>query len=55
METHRLSRLIGRRKRMQNYIRVRTEMEALTDADLSDIGVKRYQIGHLARVQALKP
>jgi uncharacterized protein YjiS (DUF1127 family) len=49
-----LSLLLSRRKRMKNYIRVRTELEGLSDADLCDIGIKRYQIGHLARVQGLK-
>jgi uncharacterized protein YjiS (DUF1127 family) len=46
-------RLIERRTRKQGYEAIRTELENLTDADLQDIGVKRYQLGHMARVKAL--
>ncbi len=34
---------------------MRAQAEAITDAELADMGLKRYQLGHVARVRALKP
>jgi uncharacterized protein YjiS (DUF1127 family) len=47
-------RLLERRSRMQGYQAQRREIESLSDADLADIGVKRYQLGHVARVKTFK-
>ena len=47
-------RLLERRSRMQGYQAQRREIESLSDSDLADIGVKRYQLGHMARVKAFK-
>ena len=47
-------RLLERRSRMQGYQAQRREIESLSDSDLADIGVKRYQLGHMARVKAVK-
>lgn len=44
----------GRRRRLKAYRRTRAEIEALSEADLADMGVKRYQLGHVARAKALK-
>ena len=46
--------LTSRRRRLSRYRRVRAELEALSEADLADIGIKRYQLGAVARVRALK-
>ena len=45
-------RLIERRARKKGYEAIRTELESLSDAALQDIGAKRYQLGHMARVKA---
>jgi uncharacterized protein YjiS (DUF1127 family) len=47
-------RLLERRARMQGYQAQRRAVEALSDRDLADIGIKRYQLGHIARFDALK-
>jgi uncharacterized protein YjiS (DUF1127 family) len=51
----RLARRLERRQQMLSYRRTRAEFEALPDSILSDIGIKRYQLGHAARRQSLKP
>lgn len=38
---------------MKGYLAQRAALEALSEADLSDMGLKRYQLGHVARVMAL--
>jgi uncharacterized protein YjiS (DUF1127 family) len=43
-----------RKSRMEAYKAAHRAMNALSDADLADIGAKRYQLGHMARVKALK-
>mgnify|MGYP003406707913 FL=1 len=48
------SALMRRSRRMKAYRQARSEAELLTDADLADIGLKRYQLGHVARVKALR-
>lgn len=48
-----LTDLLSRRNRLQAYRRIRQEMETISNADLADMGVKRYQLGHAARVKAL--
>ncbi len=48
-----LKDLWRRRTRLQSYRKTRQELETLSDADLADMGVKRYQLGHAARVKAL--
>ena len=48
-----LATALARGRRMQAYRQARREVEALSDADLADIGLKRYQLGHVARVKAL--
>jgi uncharacterized protein YjiS (DUF1127 family) len=47
-------RLLERRSRMKGYQAQRREIESLSDGDLADMGVKRYQLGHMARVQTFK-
>jgi uncharacterized protein YjiS (DUF1127 family) len=42
-----------RRRRLNHYRAVRARLERMSDADLADIGIKRYQLGHVARVEAL--
>jgi uncharacterized protein YjiS (DUF1127 family) len=48
-----LARRCERGRRMRTYRSIRGELEAMTDADLADIGLRRYQLGHVARVRAL--
>ena len=48
-----LERLDRSRKR-KAYRKVRAEAEALSDEDLADMGLKRYQLGHVARVRAFR-
>ena len=43
----------SRRQRLRDYLQTRREMEMISDRDLADMGVKRYQLGHAARVKAL--
>jgi len=45
---------LGRSRKLNAYRRARAEAEALSDADLADMGLRRYQLGHVARVRALK-
>jgi uncharacterized protein YjiS (DUF1127 family) len=47
-------RLLERRARYKGYQAIRTELDSLSDADLADIGAKRYQMAHVARVKAFK-
>ena len=47
-------RFLERRSRLKAYRATRSEIEGLSNIDLADMGLKRYQLGHVARVQALK-
>ncbi len=47
-------RYLERRSRLKGYQALRAELEGISDADLADIGAKRYQLGHAARVKAFK-
>jgi uncharacterized protein YjiS (DUF1127 family) len=47
-------RFLERRSRLKGYQAQRSEIESLSDEDLADIGVKRYQLGHVARVRTFK-
>lgn len=49
-----LAALLRRSRRMKAYRKTRAEVESLTEADLADIGLKRYQLGHVARAKALR-
>jgi uncharacterized protein YjiS (DUF1127 family) len=46
-------RLLERRARMKGYKALRAELDGLSDVDLADMGVRRYQLGHVARSKAL--
>jgi uncharacterized protein YjiS (DUF1127 family) len=48
------SYLRERKSRLAAYKATRLAMDALSDADLADIGAKRYQLGPMARVKALR-
>jgi uncharacterized protein YjiS (DUF1127 family) len=39
-----LFKFLSRRNRMQAYRQARKEMEMISDADLADMGIKRYQL-----------
>jgi uncharacterized protein YjiS (DUF1127 family) len=45
---------LGRSRKLKAYRRARAAAEALSDADLADMGLKRYQLGHVARVRTFK-
>jgi uncharacterized protein YjiS (DUF1127 family) len=47
-------RYLDRRTRLKGYEAQRRALESLSEADLADIGAKRYQLGHVARVKSLK-
>ena len=49
-----IAALLSRSRRMQAYRKARLEAEAMSNADLADIGLKRYQLGHVARVKVFK-
>lgn len=49
-----LALLLSRSQKMKAYRQARAEAEALSDADLADMGLKRYQLGHVARVKAFR-
>jgi uncharacterized protein YjiS (DUF1127 family) len=44
--------LQDRALRMNHYRKVRAELETLSEHDLADIGLKRYQLGSIARQRA---
>jgi uncharacterized protein YjiS (DUF1127 family) len=48
-----LAQLLLRSRRMKAYRQARAEIEALSEADLADMGLKRYQLGHVARSKSL--
>jgi uncharacterized protein YjiS (DUF1127 family) len=43
-----------RRKQLARYRKVRAELERLSEADLLDAGIKRYQLASIARRRALR-
>ena len=45
---------LKRRRKLRRYRQARLEAEAMSNADLADIGLKRYQLGHVARVKVLR-
>jgi uncharacterized protein YjiS (DUF1127 family) len=47
-------RYLDRRTRLKGYEAQRRAVESLSDADLADMGAKRYQLGHVARVRSFK-
>lgn len=49
-----LLKSLGRSRKLKAYRQVRAEAEALSDAELADMGLKRYQLGHVARVRAFR-
>ncbi len=49
-----LKEYFERYSRMRRYRTVRRELEKLSDQDLADAGIRRYQLGHIARMRALK-
>lgn len=48
-----LFRNTQRHERLKAYRNTRSTLEQLSNQDLADMGIKRYQLGHVARVQAL--
>jgi uncharacterized protein YjiS (DUF1127 family) len=47
-------RYLERRARLKGYQAIQNELASLSEADLADIGAKRYQMAHAARVKAFK-
>ena len=45
---------LARSRKLKAYRLIRAEAEALSDAELADMGLKRYQLGHVARVRAFR-
>ena len=45
---------LARSRKLKAYRQIRAAAEALSDADLADMGLKRYQLGHVARVRAFR-
>ncbi len=45
---------LGRSRKLQAYRRARAEAEALSDAELTDISLKRCQLGHVAGVSPFR-
>jgi len=43
-----------RYRRLRHYQTIRSEVERMSDHDLLDAGIKRFQLGHVARVRAFK-
>ena len=48
-----LFKFLSRRQRMLAYRQVRKEMEMISDADLADMGIKRYQLEAAANEKTL--
>ncbi|MCB1381072.1 MAG: DUF1127 domain-containing protein [Alphaproteobacteria bacterium] len=49
-----LAERLRRRKRLAAYRKQRAAYEALSAVDLADIGLRRYQLGHAARLKVLR-
>lgn len=49
-----LARRLERRRRMNAYLQTLAELDHLTEGDLADIGIKRFQLGHVARVRSFR-
>lgn len=47
-------RFLERRARLKGYHAIQNELASLSEADLADMGAKRYQLAHAARVKAFK-
>jgi uncharacterized protein YjiS (DUF1127 family) len=47
-----LAERIGRSRRLKAYRRALAEVQALSDAELADIGLKRAYLGTIARKRA---
>jgi len=45
---------LGRSRKLKAYRRARAAAEALSDAELADMGLRRYQLGHVARVRTFR-
>jgi hypothetical protein len=45
---------LARGRKLKAYRQVRAAAEAISDAELADMGMKRYQLGCVARVRAFK-
>ena len=45
---------LARSRKLRAYRQIRAAAEALSDAELADMGLKRYQLGHVARVRAFR-
>ncbi len=54
VETHMKKNFFERYRRLRQYRNVRTELERMSDADLLDAGLKRYQLSHVARVRVFR-
>ena len=54
VETHMKKNFFERYRRLRHYRSVRSELDLMSDSDLLDAGIKRYQLGHIARARALK-
>ncbi len=48
-----LFKFLSRRNRMQAYRQARREVEMISDADLADMGIKRYQLEAAANAKLL--
>jgi uncharacterized protein YjiS (DUF1127 family) len=48
-----INKILSRKARFQAYLQTRQDLEKISDRDLADMGIKRYQLGHAARVKAL--
>ena len=48
-----LFKLLSRRHSRQAYRQARKEVEMISDADLADMGIKRYQLETAANVKTL--
>jgi uncharacterized protein YjiS (DUF1127 family) len=46
-----LGLLLSRSRRMKAYKKARAEIQAFSDADLADMGLKRYQLGTVDRAK----
>ena len=44
---------LARRRRLAAYRNQRAALEAMSDGDLADIGMRRWQLGAVARREAL--
>ncbi len=49
-----LGMLLSRSRRLKAFRQARAEADVFSDADLADMGIKRWQLSHADRIKTLR-